>query len=114
MDYFSGVFNWESSGITPYSVTGMYGIELELKSSELLELKDGTPYSHSGQSFTLLELSFGTWTTPYTGCALSVHPAQKNEARANVNFPQCLRMKDFINKFLLFSRFNCMDPPNGG
>ena len=91
-----------SSGITPYSATGMYGIELELKSSELLELKDGTPYSHSGQSFTLLELSFGTWMTPYTGWALSVHPAQKSEARANVNFPQCLRMNENINIGLLF------------
>ena len=53
LDYFSGVFNWESSGITPYSATGMYGIELELKSSELLELKDGTPYSvvHAAGAF---------------------------------------------------------------
>ena len=34
--------------------------------------------------------------------ALSVHPAQKSEARANVNFPQCLRMNENINIGLLF------------
>ena len=95
----------------PYSVADMRGIpslELDatelLDSTELLESMDGTPYSHSGQSpLMLLELSFGTWMAPYTGCASSVHPVQKNEARAKAKFPQCLRMNEIISFLLLLN-----------